>query len=126
MYNYYRPDGVHSCDHTFRIEMYSISSDSGKYNMYIIVDCPNPGIRTMSLKYFFRLVKVHTLQKFSSMVTNTQMVKIWRSHLPGWLSDFDWGYEASTRQLCRKLISRRSRRDFFLQRASISPHLPPK
>ena len=30
--------------------------------MYIIVDCPNPGICKMSLKPFFRLVKVHTTQ----------------------------------------------------------------
>ena len=60
--NYHRSDGVHSCDHTFRIGAYSILSDSGKYNMYIIVDCPNPGICKMSLKPFFRLVKVHTTQ----------------------------------------------------------------
>ena len=35
---------VVSCDHTFGFGVYGIHSDSGKYNRYIIVDCPNPGI----------------------------------------------------------------------------------
>ena len=75
------------------------------------------------LKYFLRLVKIYTLHKSLFYGHKHIRLKFGGATFPGGLADFDCGSEASIRLPCRKLISRRSRRDFFLQGANISPHL---